>query len=137
MTPAPSLFAGREKIISGIGSPLGFYVLALLIVEAFLFGAGSLFNLPVETRTYLVWAGLAVFLFIVLVVLLLVIRYPQNLVFTERSHLQMALWGAKSNPVLIDAIQHAHPTQSPTTATNQLAASPEKPLAEPPEESSK
>jgi hypothetical protein len=118
---ASNLVAAREKVIAGIGSPLGFFVLALLIVETFLYGAGSAFNLPVETRTYMVWAGLGVFLVIVCIVLMLVILFPKNLVFTEKSHLELAaLYGAKSKPVSAQAIEASNLTAPHNPLSDQL-----------------
>jgi len=132
------LFSGREKILTGVGSPLGFFGLALLIVEAFFIGAGWVFNLPVETRTNMVWAGLAVFVFIVAIVVVLVIWVPQNLVFTEKSHLQFAaLYGAKRNPIPVDLINAAALIEPPQKATGQLPSPPsDEPQTQPPDEES-
>lgn len=75
--------SGRERIIAGIGSPLGFFVLALLIVECFLLGAGRFFDLPVETRTLMVWVAVCLFILVVAIVLYLVVRHPKNLGTTQ------------------------------------------------------
>jgi hypothetical protein len=117
------LSAGREKIVSGIGSPLGFYVLALLIVETFLVGAGWLFNLPMEVRTNLAWAGIGLFVFVVIIVTGLVVKYPENLVFTERSHLHLALYGAKDKPASVATIEALTLTAAPEQETKQLPPS--------------
>ena len=39
----PPDISWRVKIMRAVQSPLGFYVLSLLIVESFLFGCGTLF----------------------------------------------------------------------------------------------
>jgi len=51
----------REKVISYVRSPLGFYTLALLIVESFLLGSGRMFGLSETVRIAAMIAG--VFLF--------------------------------------------------------------------------
>lgn len=94
----------RAKAISGIGTPLGFMVLALMIIEGFLIGAGSLFNLPLEIRIIALFVGVGLFVGVVSIVVFLVIKYPKNLVFSESSHLQMALYGIKDNPLTYDSI---------------------------------
>ena len=98
--PRHEVLSAREKIISGIGTPLGFFVLALFIVEGFLWGAGSAFDLPVEVRIYALWIGVALFVLVLAIVVALVIFFPQNLVFSEKSHLHaMAIYGAKGKPI--------------------------------------
>lgn len=95
----------RHKIISGVVSPLGFYTLALLIVEGFLIGAGSLFNLPVGQRSAFVWIGIVVFAAIIVIVTLLVVKCPRNLVFTDVSHIryaQLTNFGTEQKPLPID-----------------------------------
>lgn len=94
------ILSAREKIISGIGTPLGFFVLALLIIEGFLWGAGSAFDLPVEVRIRALWVGVGLFVLVLFVVVILVVFFPKNLVFSEKSHLQaMAIYGAKDLPI--------------------------------------
>ena len=98
--PFEGLHTIREKIVSGIGTPLGFVVLALLIVELFLFGAGGLFDLPIDARITALWVGVGLFVLVFFTVVLLVIFCPKNLVFSEKSHLHaMTIYGVKGRPL--------------------------------------
>lgn len=104
-------------------------MLALLIVESFLFGAGWLFNFPMQIRINLMWIGVILFMFVMLIVTGLVVWCPQNLVFSEKSHVQLALasYGAKSNPVSVESIETTPlvgPPDLADTRTKQLEASP-------------
>ena len=97
-----TLSSFRFKAIQAIHSPLGFFVLALLIVEGFLFGAGAWFDLSSEWR--IVATGVGVFLFLVVfgTVVWLVVCYPKNLVFSEESHLQydrMQIFGTEERAI--------------------------------------
>jgi hypothetical protein len=114
-------WSGREKIIGSIVSPLGFFVLALLIVEGFLFGAGKYFDLPVETRSRMVWAGIAIFAVVIGLVMYLVIKHPQSLVFSEKSHIQFAQLRSYGDNSIPDAGQVAKmvPVLSPAPASSQ------------------
>jgi len=78
----------RHKIINSVVSPLGFYALALLIVEAFLLTAGTFFNLPEAQRVALVWTAIGILVLIVAFVGYLVIKHPTKLVFTDEAHLR-------------------------------------------------
>lgn len=70
-------------------SPLGFFALALLIVEGFLSGAGMLFGLSQEWKLVALGVGVVLFLIVFITVVWLVIAFPQNLVFSEESHVQV------------------------------------------------
>jgi hypothetical protein len=114
--------SGREKIIAGIGSPLGFFVLALLIVECFLLGAGRFFDLPVETRTAMVWVAVFLFVLVIVIVLYLVVSHPKNLVFSEKSHLEYALmqaYGDNRHPVDPERLQLMQPVLSAASGGEQ------------------
>lgn len=77
------------RIIEAVDKPLGFFVLALLIVEVFLILVLVLASdIDASARINFVWAGIALFLVVVLVVTLIVWFKPTNLTFTERGSLQ-------------------------------------------------
>lgn len=82
--------SSRSRIVSAAHSPLGFCVLALLIVEVFLLGAGIWFDLPQAWKIVAIATGIFLFLVVFFTVVWLVVRYPQNLVFSEESHVQYA-----------------------------------------------
>ena len=85
-------------MVQAAHSPLGFCVLALLIVESFLFGAGTLFDLSASWRIAAIGVGVLLFLVVFFTVVRLVVRYPQNLVFSEESHVlleEMKLFGTE------------------------------------------
>jgi hypothetical protein len=96
------IFAGRRNVVRYVRSPLGFYVLALLIIEAFLLGAGTLFSLPENIRVGALGVGVLLFIGVVTTVTVLVMKFPTGLVFSEESHLQwesMQLYGDNINPI--------------------------------------
>jgi hypothetical protein len=81
---------GRAKILHAVHSPLGFFVLSLLIVEVFLLGAGIWFNLSDALKIAALAVGVVLFLVVFFTVVFLVIKHPKNLVFSEESHVQFA-----------------------------------------------
>jgi hypothetical protein len=83
------LFGGRSSWIQSITSPLGFCVLALLIVETFLLGAGMAFGLDTKWKLAAIGVGVLLFLIVFEQVLWLIVHYPQNLTFTAQSHVQV------------------------------------------------
>ena len=87
-TSSETLYSVRRKAIQAIHSPLGFFVLALLIVEGFLFGAGAWFELSSNWRIAAMGVGVVLFLVVFGTVVVLVVKFPKNLVFSEESHLQ-------------------------------------------------
>jgi hypothetical protein len=96
------VFARRRKIINYIRSPLGFYALALLIVEGFLLGTGALFNLSELVRIVAMVMGVTLFVGVVATVTVLVIKFPTSLVFSEDSHLEweyLQVYGDDSHPM--------------------------------------
>lgn len=92
----------RRKIISYVKSPLGFYTLALLIVESFLFAAGAFFNFSEAMRTFILFVGVMLFVGLIATVTTLVVKFPQFLVFSEESHLEwesMHVYGDSVRPL--------------------------------------
>ena len=92
----------RGKVISYVKSPLGFYALSLLIVESFLLGSGAMFGLSETVRIIAIVVGVFLFLTVVGIVTMLVVKFPQSLVFTEQSHLEweyMHVYGDSSRPL--------------------------------------
>lgn len=88
---------------SAAHSPLGFFVLALFIVEAFIVGAGIWFGLSEIVKIIVLGIGVLLFLIVFGTVVWLVIKFPKNLVFGEDSHIrvhEMEVWGSKDRPVL-------------------------------------
>ena len=79
--------SGWYRIIEAIDKPLGFYVLALLIVEGFLALVLTLSELDQAARERGMWAGVGLFVFVVSLVTLCVWRKPTHLTFTERGSL--------------------------------------------------
>lgn len=116
---AASYVSLRSSAVQAVHSPLGFFVLALLIVEAFLLGAGTWFGLPEPWRIAALGVGILLFLVVFGAVVWLVVKYPQNLVFSEESHVQFAamkMFGSESHLITgrdLDALQ-PQPTPNPT-----------------------
>ena len=81
---------GRARILQTVHSPLGFFVLSLLIVEIFLLGAGIWFNLSDAWKITALGVGVLLFLVVFFTVVYLVVVHPKNLVFSEESHVQFA-----------------------------------------------
>jgi len=76
-----------SKIIEAVTRPLGFYVLALLIVEGFLTLVLTLSDISNTAREYGMWAGIGLFLLVFLIVSLLTWFKPENLIFAEYGRL--------------------------------------------------
>ena len=66
---------------------MGFYVLALLIVESFLAAVLIFAEIPTSERMTGVWAGVGMFALVIGVVSLLVWFKPDNLIFDKEAHL--------------------------------------------------
>ena len=78
---------GRAKLVAGTTAPLGFFALALLIIESFL-GVVLIFaDLPASERMTLVWVGVGMFALVMILVTLLVWFKPDNLTFDKEAHL--------------------------------------------------
>lgn len=78
----------RNQVLEAITAPLGFFVLALLIVEAFL--ATILIGATLEKvdKTTGMYLGVGLFVFVTLIVSLLVWFKPDNLTFDKEAHLR-------------------------------------------------
>ncbi|MFA5054212.1 MAG: hypothetical protein WC565_09145 [Parcubacteria group bacterium] len=74
----------RAGMVEAINRPLGFYVLALLIVESFLVAALGLG--PSDFRGAVICLGVAMFLSVVAVVTILVAFRPENMALSEDSY---------------------------------------------------
>ena len=79
--------AGRVRLIEVITAPLGFFVLALLIVEAFLGTVLIATNLDAAGILQCIWLGVAMFVMVVGIVAVLVWYRPDNLTFDKAAHL--------------------------------------------------
>ena len=73
----------RIKIIEGIAAPLGFFVLALLIVESFLAIVLVGADLQNNDKILAMWLGVGLFIMVTIAVFILVWFKPQNLTFDK------------------------------------------------------
>jgi len=137
----------RTKFVSAAHSPLGFFVLALFIVEGFLLGAGRLFDLPPTARLVTLGMGVGLFLLVTIIVTVLVIWFPKNLVFGEESHInyaRMQRFGTDQQNVSAANLLEMTPTIQPVIqnqpAAEQLPApevAPQQPPAQPDDQGDK
>ena len=96
---------GSYGIASSITKPLGFFVLTLFIVEAFLGAALTYSNLSPEHKWWVVCIGVGLFILLVGVVALLVWCKPTNLVYSEDAHLKHEkMFGTKEDAKTYDEI---------------------------------
>lgn len=79
----PNADVSRRKVIAAISAPLGFFVLALLIVETFLATVLIGANLEKENKMCGIWLGVSLFVVVVVGVWVLVWFKPENLVFDQ------------------------------------------------------
>lgn len=79
----PNSHTTWKGIIETINRPLGFYCLALLIVESFLTIVLTFGNLEASLQVYGMWAGVGLFIFVVCVVSIFVWCRPTHLTFSE------------------------------------------------------
>ena len=84
------------KLVEVTRAPLGFFVLALLIVEAFLGTVLIGSDLPGENKVILAYMGVCMFVLVVSVVTALVWMKPENLTFDKQAHLDKQLRAAVS-----------------------------------------
>jgi hypothetical protein len=120
-----AVLSARSQIVRAVHSPLGFFVLALLIVEAFLWGSGTWFGLSEPWRIAAIGVGVLLFLIVFGTVVWLVIAYPQNLVFSEESHVQFAalqMFGNESHLITGRALEALPPQRAPAPPPGQLPA---------------
>ncbi|MEW6618719.1 MAG: hypothetical protein AB1422_05145 [bacterium] len=91
------------KIIEAVTAPLGFFVLALLIVESFLAIVLTGGKLEKNDQMIGIYIGIALFVFVTILVFILVWHKPKNLTFDKESHLidqGKAPFGTDSTTVL-------------------------------------
>lgn len=122
-----SVLSARSKAVRAAHSPLGFFVLALLIVETFLWGAGTWFGLTEPWRITAIGVGVLLFLVVFGTVVWLVIAYPQNLVFSEESHVQFAamkMFGTESHLITGHDLEALPPQRAPEPPPGQQPDSP-------------
>lgn len=86
-TPKGNDAAGRSQLILAINSPLGFFVLALLIVESFLGIVLTFAKIDVELKGTFIWIGCGLFVLVTIIVSMLVWFKPENLTFDKNAHL--------------------------------------------------
>ena len=80
-----------ERIIRAISTPLGFYVLSLLIVEATIGLVLTASKLSAEHVWWGFFVAVGLFLLVFLVVTVLVIWFPKNLLYGKEEHSNPAL----------------------------------------------
>ena len=78
------------KLIEAVTAPLGFFVLALLIVESFLAAALLRGGLAESVQITVLWMGVGLFILVTVIVALLVWMKPENLTFDKQAHLDLA-----------------------------------------------
>lgn len=125
-TGTAAVLSMRSKAVQAVHSPLGFFVLALLVVETFLFGTGMWFNLSEPWRIAAIAVGVLLFLIVFGTVVWLVVSYPQNLVFSEESHVQFAklkMFGTESHLITGGELEQLPPLPAPTAPVGQLPSS--------------
>jgi hypothetical protein len=122
--PEGTAMTTRVKILRAVNSPLGFFVLALLIVESFLIGAGTLFGLPELWKVIALFAGVVLFLIVFITVAWLVRVCPRNVVFSEESHVAVArMYGDESKHLTGLEVQLLPAQETPNPPIGQLTAS--------------
>lgn len=101
MQDAPAGQTAVVKLLETIRAPLGFFVLALMIVESFLAAALLGWELDGDRRIALVYLGVGMFVLVIGVVTVLVWTKPENLTFDKQAHLERskAEYGTESNTV--------------------------------------
>jgi hypothetical protein len=115
----------RSKAVAAVHSPLGFFVLALTIVETFLLGAGAWFGLPDTWKVAALGVGVLLFLIVFATVVWLVVTHPENLVFSEESHVQtqaMRMFGTDTHVVTGADLDRVPAVAPPNPPVGQLAA---------------
>jgi len=110
----------RATLIGAITSPLGFFALALLIVEGFLTITVVWSNLEPGQKFWGMIIGAFLFVLVVIGVFVLVWHRPTNLTFSESGHLLHEQWGTSEKPApTFEGVTEAsaeHPTgELPTT----------------------
>ena len=90
------------KLVEAVTAPLGFFVLALLIVESFLAAALIGGSLDASSQLTALWMGVGMFILVVFAVAILVWNKPENLTFDKQAHLDRsrAEYGTDSQTVI-------------------------------------
>ena len=88
----------RSTNLSTINHPLGFFVLALLIVESSLAVVLIWSDLDQSQKFMGMWALVGLFLFLIVVVTFLVCKYPKNLTYQAEDHLKERTFGEINLP---------------------------------------
>jgi len=78
----------KTTIIEAITAPLGFFVLALLIVEAFLATVLVGANLETSDKVLGMWLGVSLFILVITAAFILVWFKPESLTFDKSAHKQ-------------------------------------------------
>ena len=102
------------KLVDAVTAPLGFYVLALLIVETFLAAVVIGGTLDSDNQFNALMVGVGMFVFVILVVTILVWNKPENLTFDKQAHLvrSRAEYGTNTETVPNrDALLPSEPTK--------------------------
>jgi len=76
-----------QRIIEAVTAPLGFFVLALLIVEAFLATVLIGGDLEKSDKVIGMWLGVGLFCLVTIAVFVLVWFKPESLTFDKEAHL--------------------------------------------------
>jgi hypothetical protein len=86
-------------IIKATNSPLGFFVLTLLIIEGFLAIILKESQLSSDQKFWGMLIGVFLFLLVIVIVAILVWCKPQNLTFAGSDHIQYGkIYGTSENP---------------------------------------
>lgn len=80
-------FLKRARVITAVNTPLGFFVLALLIVEAFLATVLVGAELDANQKITGMWLGVILFFTVTAAVFALVWSKPENLTFDKEAYL--------------------------------------------------
>ncbi len=97
--------SGWARIVEAADKPLGFYILALLIVESFLTIIITVADLDPSVKAYGMWAGIGLFVMIVATVTLCVWHKPTHLTYTGYDSLVehgKASYGTESKQITED-----------------------------------
>lgn len=100
-----------SRLIEAITTPLGFFVLSLLIVETFLGSAFFSSSIASEDKITCIWLGVSLFIFVVVIVAILVWFKADNLTFDNRAHLinrgKIDSYGTSENPASPEEISRS------------------------------
>lgn len=125
---ATSYVSLQARAVQAVHSPLGFFVLALLIVESFLFGAGTWFGLSATWKLSAIGIGVLLFIGVFGTVVWLVVKHPKNLVFSEESHVQfeaMKMYGSEDHVLTGRGLRALPSEPTPDQIKGQLPSSDE------------